>query len=200
MSLFAPDTRYSNSHFAAFASSLTKRVDNIYDASLLSDIQTQARGLPLQPSSTIVAKQDELDKLGTELWNLSTRLRRDEVNPNSKKKEEIALRNSTLCLLRAFAFLLLDSAGGQGAKGRQRKGCIRLMKVALKAARVCIEGNELSTATKILERAAEYQEVLGKEGGRGEDTELANRLRVEYFAVRMSLVSVSTYKLHKSVP
>jgi hypothetical protein len=95
-----------------------------------------------------------------------------------------------LCLLRAYAFLVLDSAAAQ-AKGRSRKSCIRLMKVALKAARVCINGRELSNATKILERAAEYQDVLSKEvdGADGDDGEVARRLRTEYFAVRMTLVS-----------
>lgn len=136
------------------------------------------------------AKQDELDKVGTELWNLSTRLRRDDAEHEGRNKEDATRKSRILCLLRAFAFLLLDSVDGQGTKGRQRKGCIRLMRVALKAARVCIEGNELSNAIKVLERAAEYQEVLGKEGERGEDIELANRLRVEYFAVRTTLVSV----------
>ncbi|KAF1852174.1 SPO22-domain-containing protein [Cucurbitaria berberidis CBS 394.84] len=171
----------------AFASSLTKRLENSHDASLISDLQTQTRGLPLPASSTTSAKQYELDKLGTELWNLSTRLRRDEAGPDGKEKEETARKNRILCLLRAFAFLLLDSAGGQGAKGRQCKSCIRLMKIALKAARVSIEGNEPGTATKVLERAAEYQDVLSKAGESGGEAELADRLRAEYFAVRTTL-------------
>jgi hypothetical protein len=65
------------------------------------------------------------------------------------------------------------------------------MKVALKAARVCIDGNELSNATKLLERAAEYQDILSKagDGKDGEEGELADRLRLDYFAVRIMLVS-----------
>jgi hypothetical protein len=62
----------------AFGSSLSKRFDNKHDTSLISDLQTQIRGLPLLPSSTLTAKQEELDTLGTKLWNLSTRLRRGE--------------------------------------------------------------------------------------------------------------------------
>lgn len=102
-----------------------------------------------------------------------------------------ANRKRTLSLLRAFSFLLLDSAGGHDTKHRQRKNCIRLMKVALKAARVCIQGDELTTATKVLERAADYQDVLSQEGEdkRREEKELADDLRAQYFAVRMTLVS-----------
>jgi hypothetical protein len=65
------------------------------------------------------------------------------------------------------------------------------MKVALKAARVCIASKELSHATKILERAAEYQDVLSTESDvtGDEEGEVALRLRMEYFAVRTTLVS-----------
>ncbi|KAH7075854.1 meiosis protein SPO22/ZIP4 like-domain-containing protein [Paraphoma chrysanthemicola] len=171
-----------------FGSTVAKRLENQRDASLADDLQTQMRGLPLLPSSTLTARQDELDKLGTDLWNLSTRLRRDDAAADGKSKEVAARKNRTLCLLRAFAFLVLDSAAAH-AKGRSRKACIRLMKVALKAARVCTEGNELVYATKILEQAAEYQDILSKAGAGmdGEEGELADRLRLDYFAVRIML-------------
>jgi hypothetical protein len=66
------------------------------------------------------------------------------------------------------------------------------MKVALKAARISIESNELESATKVLERAAGYQEILNmkSEGQRDEEAALAGRLQAEYFAVRTTLVSV----------
>lgn len=184
----------ANTHLlAAFASSLSTRFETPRDLCLVDDLSAQIRSLPLQASSVVTAKQDELDKLGTELWNLSTRLRREEVRPSGRTKEDAVHRDGALCLLRAFSFLLLDSAGGQGAIGRQLKISIRLMKVALKAARVCIDGAELTTATKVLASAAEYQEVLSKtsEGKIDEETELADRLRVEYFAVRIALVSIA---------
>jgi hypothetical protein len=175
---------------AGFGSSLTKRIENERDGSLIDEFQTQLRGLPLQPSSTLTARQDELDRLGTELWNLSTRLRRDDSAPSGRSKDEVAHKKRLLCLLRVFSFLVLDSAAAQ-AKGRPRKSCIRLMKVALKAARVCIDGNELSNSTKVLERAAEYQDILSgeRDGATEDEGEAADRLRLDYFAVRMLLVS-----------
>jgi hypothetical protein len=146
--------------------------------------------LPLQPSSTLTARQDELDRLGTELWNLSTRLRRDDAAHDGKAQDEATRQKRTQCLLRVFSFLLLDSAAAQ-AKGRPRKSCIRLMKVALKAARVSIDSNELGHATKVLECAAGYQDILSdKSEGTGQDAEeAADRLRLDYFAVRTTLVS-----------
>jgi hypothetical protein len=182
-------TKLQCSCSTAFGSSLTKRFDKKRDASLVSDLQTQIRGLPLLPSSTLTARQDELDTLGTELWNLSTRLRRNEPLLDSTSKEDATHMNRAVCLLRTFSFLLLDSSVVQ-AKGRPWKSCIRLMRVALKAARVCIDNNELNNATKILERAAEYQDVLSMDTNSSghDENKAAHRLRIEYFAVRTTLV------------
>lgn len=76
-------------------------------------------------------------------------------------------------------------------KTRELRHCIRLMKIALKTARVCIGNKELNSATKVLERAADYQDVLAREadGDRDGEVRLRDQLRVEYFAVRISLVS-----------
>lgn len=177
------------SRLAAFATHLRKRFEDDRDTSLLDDIQVQVRCLPLSYSSAVSSRQDELDKLGTELWNLSTRLRRDILGVDGKLQEDQVRKKLSVCFLRVFSFFLLDSAGYH-PKSRQRKGCTRLMKVALKAAKVCIENKELGHATKVLERAAEYQEVLSQEvrDAPGEEHELAARLQLEYFAVRTALV------------
>jgi hypothetical protein len=180
-----------HSRLTAFATKLATRFEAPRDSTLADELFYQTRMLPLPPSSTVTAKREELDRLGTELWNLSTRLRREDPQSNGKSQEDLARRNRSIVLLRVFSFLLLDSAGGQGTKGRERKTCIRLMKVALKAAKVCIEGDELDSAVKVLERAADYQEAL-TQGVDAEDlheAELGDRLRMEYFAVRTTLVS-----------
>jgi hypothetical protein len=175
----------------AFASSLEGRcTSSPHDPNLVEDLQAHVRTLPLQASSIVTAKRDELDRLGTELWNFSTRLRRDD-KPDDGNKGELARRNQRLCLLRVFAFLLLDTVGGHATKTRESKHYIRLMKVALKAARVCIDNNELSSATKVLERAADYQEAMSKEfgGERNAETDVIGPLCADYFAVRTALVS-----------
>jgi hypothetical protein len=179
-----------DSCLTAFGSNLHRRIENGRDLSLVDELQAQIRGLPLLPSPTLTAaKQQELDKLGTELWNFSTRLPRDEPAVVGNAKEESGRKNRALCLLRTFAFFVLDSAATH-AKGRTQKSYIRLMKVALKAARVCIDRKELLHATKVLERAAEYQAVLRTETdcADGDEAQVAPRLRMEYFAVRILLV------------
>ncbi|EUC48226.1 hypothetical protein COCMIDRAFT_87783 [Bipolaris oryzae ATCC 44560] len=172
-----------------FATTLIQRVEGGQDTTLADDLRANIRTLPLQASSTVLAKQEELDRLGTELWNLAIKLRRDEADVIIQSSDITANQKRTLSLLRAFSFLLLDSAGGHDTKRRQRKNCIRLMKVALKAARVCIQGDELNIATKVLERAADYQDVLSQEGEdkRKEEKELADDLRAQYLAVRTTL-------------
>jgi hypothetical protein len=174
----------------AFASALANRLETSRDRILAEDLRAQIRSLPLPATSAATAKQDELEQLGTELWNTSTRLRRDISHTDGRVSEEASRKNNEAGLLRVFSFLLLDSAGSQAVKGRERKNCIRLMKVALKAAKWCIESKEVDNATKVLERAAEYQEILCQEGEseRGE-AELGERLRVEYYALRTALVS-----------
>ncbi|KAI4944815.1 hypothetical protein J4E91_008503 [Alternaria rosae] len=173
-----------------FASTLSKRIGAGHHATIAGELQAQILGLPLKTSTAVTARQDELDKLGTELWNQATRLRRDTSVVDNRPKDSAANKTDIVPFLRAFAFLLLDSAGGRGPNNaRQRKSCIRLMKVALKAARVCIEANELSIATDLLKLAAEYEGVLSKgtDGRPEKDTELADGLREQYFAVRMTL-------------
>lgn len=182
----------SVSHLAAFASALTNRFSLPCDATLLEELQVHICGLPLPSSSAIAAKQDELDRIGTELWNISTRLKREDSS-NPSNKDVVSRRTRPLCLLRVFAFLLLDTAGGQATTAQEWTQRTRLMKVALKAAKVCIENNELESATKVLERAAGYQEAMAKDpnGESNEEVQLDERLRAEYFAIRISLVSAS---------
>ncbi|KAF2190807.1 SPO22-domain-containing protein [Zopfia rhizophila CBS 207.26] len=174
----------------SFASDLTKRLTaSPHDITLIEDLQTHIRNLPFPFSPTVAAKQDELDRTGTELWNLSTRLRREYSQPNGRSRDDVARKKRALCLLRVLAFLLLDTAGGQATKGREVKNCIRLMKVALKAARVCLDDKQLDSATKVLERAADYQDILGnaKDGDRNGEANVSEGLRIEYFAVRTAL-------------
>jgi hypothetical protein len=181
-----------HSSYAAFASSLSHRLSNPRDTTLLSDICSQINSLPLPASPAVSARQHDLDRLGTELWNLAIRLRRDQSVGSGKTKDDATYRLRTLSHLRCYSFLLLDTAGSRGSKGEQYRNCIRLMKVALKAANVCIDDSEFESATKVLERAAEYQDVLSKsERQTGEEAVLADRLRAEYFAIRTTLVSTT---------
>jgi hypothetical protein len=65
------------------------------------------------------------------------------------------------------------------------------MTVALKAARVCLQAKELDSATKVLERAADYQDILGKldDECKGGENNRIRRSTVEYFVLRTALVN-----------
>ncbi|PVH94353.1 SPO22-domain-containing protein [Periconia macrospinosa] len=168
-----------------FASVLAKRFEELCDQQLVNDLERHILSLPLQASTAVTAKREELDRLGTELWNLSTRLRRERP-----RASDASCKTRAISLLRVFSFFLLDSATSKMTNATERRSCcIRLMKVALKAAKVCIENQEMLSATKVLERAAEYEDLLGQEAGREKDGDvlIGDRLRVEYFGVRMVL-------------
>jgi hypothetical protein len=160
---------------------------------LPAELRSNIRYLPLQASPAATAKRANLDKLGTELWNLSTRLHRDDPtqsNERDRLKSIDAGHGVVICLLRAYAFLLLDSAGSHKVKGQERKACIRLMKIALKAAKACVLAKDFDCATKVLERAAAYEEILTGQDQQSDsdDTTIASRLQLEYFTVRAALV------------
>ena len=157
------------------------------------ELRSNIRYLPLQASPAATAKRANLDKLGTELWNLSTRLRRNDPvhsNEHDRPNKTETGDGVAICLLRAYAFLLLDSAESHKVKGQERKACIRLMKIALKAAKACVLAKDLDCATKVLERAAAYEEILTGQGQQrdGDDTTIVGRLQLEYYAVRAALV------------
>lgn len=103
------------------------------DDQLLDTLQTHVRTLHryCQKPSHSFSGHEELDKLGTTTWNLSTRLMRDTdgkaASPGRKKLAVYA---------RVFAFHLLDAAQHSGKVNIGNK--IRLMRLALKAGKTSI--------------------------------------------------------------
>lgn len=64
------------------------------------------------------------------------------------------------------------------------------MKIALKAGKACILSKDLDCATKVLERAATYEEIMTSRDQQcdSDTAALASQLQFEYFAVRTALV------------
>lgn len=112
-------------------------------------------------------------------------------------------------LLRIFVFHVLDtvfragrshSASAKQAHSERWKDTIRLLRVALKASRQCLEIHLLEHAIKILERAADCLDDLEKQqrvrtsstiaGEEEQDrARMARDLRLEYLGLRMTLAS-----------
>jgi hypothetical protein len=124
----------------------------------------------------------DLDRHGTELWNLAARLHRD--------AEAASRLQLTLCLLRVFAFYLVDSGHSQKVGAPEQR--IRILKVAIKAAKIALDRGELDLGGKVLERAAHYVGLFAKDKQRlgPEDVPIVERLNAEYHVSRIAIVGV----------
>jgi hypothetical protein len=166
---------------ADFANSIPDRISGpTTDRSLNAALQEHVQTLPLQAPSTRVG---EFNSRGTDLWNLSTRLSRGKNVPEKR----------LLCLLRVFAFGLLDCA--QLRRSISSAKCVRLLKVAFKAAKFCITSDAYDHALKVLERVAAYLEDFDKveEELSTEDATLREKLKAEYYILRTILVGHVTH-------
>lgn len=85
---------------------------------------------------------------------------------------------------------MLDS--GQQSSRSNTQNCVRLLKVALKAARFCLDQKQAELCLKVLERAAHFEDDLAKLENQisPEDGRVHLRLKAEYFILRTALVSV----------
>ncbi|KAI9677698.1 MAG: hypothetical protein M1829_002470 [Trizodia sp. TS-e1964] len=158
-----------------YADTLLENLEkDISEASLPLGIARAIQEFPVNAGS----KYQELDAKGTELWNLVSRLKRKHA------AQEDGAVSHLLCLGLAFSFLLLDSAH-LSAKG-PISSYVRLMKVALKAARACNDLQENDVCLRVLEQAAFYDQELGIMHNRqtSADALLYDRLSTEYFIMR----------------
>lgn len=174
----AETSAYERAGFASKVPNSTK--GSTIDPSLANDLRTRIHGLPITTGS---ARMQELDAAGTELWNLATRLNRE---PNASEYKR------SLCLLRVFAFFLLDSGHSDRVGSLSNRS--RLLKVAFKSAKACLAQQELEFSVKILERAAHYVDMNDqhdKDIG-AEDALICERLTAEYFVLRTTMASSLT--------
>lgn len=100
------------------------------DANLTEHLERQLQTFPTNLGNLAVQKYGLLDSKGTELWNLSTRLRRNDGFHSQKNNSIVVL------MMRVYAFLMLDGAQNSG-KGTFANA-VRVMKLSLKAAKNCI--------------------------------------------------------------
>ncbi|KAK7533968.1 meiosis protein SPO22/ZIP4 like-domain-containing protein [Phyllosticta citribraziliensis] len=165
----------------SFASTLHRRFhSNLAAPDLPQELQHHIDKFPLSQSPALASKADIFDRHATELWNFSTRILRDE--PTSRDES----RRKLLCLIRVFAVLLLDSAQTSGRAVKTLDNVIRVLRVALKAAKFCLEQGHLDACTKALERAAHWQDEFAdqRQDLDSDVREIYDRLTAEYFVLR----------------
>lgn len=93
-------------------------------------------------SVTTSSKCEELDRSGTAIWNLCTRLRRDY---DTGKPQDMPI---VLLLTRVYAFLMVDCAhvSGRSAGGN----LVRMIKTGLKAGKSCLGEYSLAYHSSLL--------------------------------------------------
>jgi hypothetical protein len=159
-------------------------------ASLLSEIYAILPSIPRKPSAD---KSAVLDQVGTDVYNMATRLAR--CSPADHK--------AMLCAVHVLGAYLADSAMRSRLKGAANGGRVnpgdgsdwekaaRILRVLVRTARQCakVDGVEPSVGGKVLERAAECVVLMeGCGDTTPEDVEVMARLRTDYLAVRMLTV------------
>jgi hypothetical protein len=105
---------------------------------LVDKLENNIQSFPLNLGSAAASKYGELDRSGTALWNLSTRLKRDDDLSNAQTLTVVAMA-------RLYALLMIDCAHiiGKGAF----TNVARVMKVALKTAKNCLGTNRSHITT-----------------------------------------------------
>jgi hypothetical protein len=96
---------------------------------LIDSLEKQIHSFPNNVTSAAALKYGELDVVGTELWNICTRLkRREEYN---KQQAPVVI-----VMTRVYAFLMLDCAQSSG--NGTLSNILRVKKIALKTAKNCL--------------------------------------------------------------
>lgn len=174
-----PSIVFNANWLAEFSSSILSKIRNeAIDPSFDAELRTHIYSLPIKTGTAHIL---ELENSGTELWNLAMCLSRDQKVDTSRQR--------TIHLLRIFAFFLIDSSYSSRVHSLDK--CVLLLKVAFTSVEDCFDQQDLGFAVKVLERAANYVEIISQENTNivPEDIPLYERLKAEYFFHRMVLVS-----------
>ncbi|EME48399.1 hypothetical protein DOTSEDRAFT_119511 [Dothistroma septosporum NZE10] len=97
-----------------------------------------------------------LDSLGTELWNASANITNDEQFESDARCQSIA-STRLIALLRLFALFLVNTAQSASARRSRDPGQkIRVFKIALRAAKLCLDKLQLDLAVISLELCSQF--------------------------------------------
>ncbi|OLN95249.1 Regulator of drug sensitivity 2 [Colletotrichum chlorophyti] len=176
--------------FTCFAQTLLRRIPSASDPpaidTLLEELKHQLQAVGgFHASAKAKPHRNELDRKATELWNLCTRLRREDLPAATPTRKKLMLRS------RALAFFMIDVArGGVAAAKTQLADVVHLMKLALKTGKTCLDDDNTRLASLVFQKAAAYNAALGKmqeEMLGPDDLAECKRLEVEYFIMRTAL-------------
>lgn len=187
------------SSLVAFCAGLKSRLPTSRDSAaveaLEADLAKHLRATETQSQKVHSSARNhavDLDRGGTELWNLCTKLRRElDASVGELEGGATGARKRLLARCRYFAFLLIDIARRSLGDKRGVGGgeAVHLVRLALKAGRSCVESGELGASLGALQKAGDYIEGIK----RSQDDDIqgeVRKLEVEFFTMRTLQVRV----------
>ncbi|KAL5321709.1 hypothetical protein ACEPPN_009669 [Leptodophora sp. 'Broadleaf-Isolate-01'] len=184
------DQRFKNilAYAAELGTTLQAAAATKTSTSTAQELEKQLSNFPESLTISASSKCEELDRSGTTIWNLCTRLRR---GYDTDKPQDVPI---VLLLARVYAFLMLDcahlnskSTGGNLA---------RVMKTGLKAGKNCVESKQNALALKALGRVGAYEGLLQKiKDLSAKEREACERLVAEYYVLRTAAWHQGEYQI-----
>ncbi|KAH0365376.1 SPO22-domain-containing protein, partial [Aureobasidium melanogenum] len=171
-----------------FAAQLIRRIDSgNVNAVTMQNLETTLRtNCPRSPAT----RAPDYDRLGTQLWNAAIRLK-DQSSPLLKTWPRFESQ------LRVLAYFLLDAAHRSYVKHgskRSSQNLVRILKTALRAARICMAAEALELCTMLFEKVAEHVEHTHdpplehkKDKQESEAEEMLKELMADYHLLRATL-------------
>ncbi|KAH7351006.1 meiosis protein SPO22/ZIP4 like-domain-containing protein [Rhexocercosporidium sp. MPI-PUGE-AT-0058] len=148
--------------------------------STAQELETRIANFPENLTISASSKCEELDRSGTTIWNLCTRLRRDY---DTDKPQDVPI---VLLLARVYAFLMLDCAHLSGKS--TGVNLARIMRTGLKAGKNCVESKQYALALKTLGKVGAHEGLLQKVRDlSSEEREACERLVAEYYVLRTAV-------------
>jgi tetratricopeptide (TPR) repeat protein len=169
----------------AYADKLEEQLsssDGVLEVSpaLVDELDSRTKAFTKTLGVAAASRGGDLDGKGTALWNLSTRLKRSQHQDGHPTPVIVGM-------VRMFALQMLFTAEVSGTSSTDNT--IRVLRVALKTTKSCLELDDYAMAAKALERAAELEDKLQTQLPRltPEDTDAHMKLSTEYLLLRSAL-------------
>lgn len=168
-----------------FSAQLIRRLDsgNVNAVTLEGLAALTERACPRPPT----AKAIDFDRLGTQIWNAAIHLS-DQSSPMLKTWPQLEPQ------LRVLALFLLEAAQRCYVKHGNKKSSqnlVRVLRTAMKAARICINANALDLCTRLFEKVADHVEHKQdpppehkKDKQESEADEMLKELAADYYLLR----------------
>ncbi|KAK7735234.1 sporulation-specific protein 22 [Cytospora paraplurivora] len=172
----------------AFTSDLRSRLpadkdDPTAAGALLGQVQKQAQAVERYAEKVRhdMLEDGDLEREGTDLWNLCTRLFREIMVEHDKP----TVKSKLLLWGRVLAYHILHLCQWS-PKSTSSVAC-HLLRLALKVAKFCIDDHDVQTARLVLQRAAEYHGRLHDLSHEEHDADECVEIEVEWTVLRMAL-------------